>query len=219
MSASKDNPTLNDFKTPRRVLIYSRVSTKDQELENQLRQLREYAASQHWAVVETICDVASGGKDAAERQGLGRVLLLAHQRKFDVLLFWSLDRLSREGSRTTIGYLTTLEQHGVDWHSYSEAYLTTLGVFKDALIALLSALAKQERARISERTKAGMQRAKANGKTFGRPRTSMDRIDEARRLRAEKLSFAEIGRRLGVSKVRAYQLCNEPTGIRSPVAE
>lgn len=214
MSIPKDTPTFSSPETPRKVLIYSRISTKDQELENQLRQLREYAASQRWAVVETISDVASGGKDSKERQGLGRVLLLAHQRKFDVLLFWSLDRLSREGSRKTINYLTTLEQHGVDWHSYSEAYLTTLGVFKDALIALLSALAKQERARISERTKAGMQRAKANGKTFGRPRTSTARIDEARRLRATGLSFAKIGERLGVSRVRAFQLCNDQTGIQ-----
>ena len=210
MSTEKNTPKFDSPSTVRKVLVYSRVSTKDQQLENQLRQLREYATTQEWVVVETICDVASGGKSASERQGLGRVLLLAHQRKFDVLLFWSLDRLSREGSRKTIAYLTTLEAHGIDWHSYSEPYLSTLGVFKDALIALLSALAKQERARISERTKAGMERARANGKTFGRPRTSPGRIVEAKQLRAEKLSFGEIGKRLGVSRARAFQLANSP---------
>jgi putative DNA-invertase from lambdoid prophage Rac len=208
MSRQKDTPKLDSLPTGRKVLIYSRVSTRDQELSNQLRQLREYAATQQWAVVETICDVASGGKSASERQGLGRVLLLAHQRKCDVLLFWSLDRLSREGSRKTIAYLTTLEQHGVDWHSYTEPYLSTLGVFKDAIIALLSALARQERGRISERTKAGMERARANGKTFGRPRTAPERIAEAKRLRAEQLSFGQIAKRLGVSRARAFQLAN-----------
>jgi len=211
MSTPKNTPTLNSSETPRKVLIYSRVSTKDQELENQLRQLREYAASQHWVVIETVCDVASGGKNATERHGLGRVLLMAHQRKFDVLLFWSLDRLSREGTRRTIEYLTTLEQHGVDWHSYSEPYLSTLGLFKDAIIAVISCLARMERIRISDRTKAGMQRSAAiNGTTYGRPRTSTARIDEARRLRSEGLSFAKIGKHMNISRVRAFQLCKEP---------
>jgi putative DNA-invertase from lambdoid prophage Rac len=88
-------------------------------------------------------------------------------------------------------------------------YLSTLGVFSDAIIALLSALAKQERLRIGERTKAGLERAKANGKRLGRPRTSPDRIAEAKKLRASHLSFTEIGQRLGVSRVRAFQLVNQ----------
>jgi predicted site-specific integrase-resolvase len=114
MRSAENNPTLNGVLLCKKVLMYSRVSTKDQELENQLRQLRQYASSQRWVVVETICDIASGGKDAKEREGLGRVLRLAHQRKFDVLLFWSLDRLSREGSRKTIGYLGHRKFLGVD---------------------------------------------------------------------------------------------------------
>jgi putative DNA-invertase from lambdoid prophage Rac len=208
MSTRNPNVFPNSGSDRKRALIYSRVSTKDQELENQLRQLREYAATQNWDVIEIICDVASGGKDANERQGLGRVLLLAQQRKFDVLLFWSLDRLSREGSRKTIGYLTTLEQHGADFHSYSEPYLSTLGIFKDALIALLSALAKQERARISERTKAGLERAKAAGKQLGRPKTSNAKMEQARKLRGEGLSYREIAARLGCSRVWAFELAN-----------
>ena len=203
-----DTPKLNAPATARKVLIYSRVSTKDQEPENQLRQLRDYAGSRQWNVVGVIQDVASGGKDAKERAGLSRVLLLAHQHKYDVLLFWSLDRLSREGVRETIGYLTTLEQHGIDWVSFSEPFLSTLGAFKDAIIALLSSLAKQERARISERTKAGMARAKANGQTFGRPRTPADRIEKAQKLRTDGLTYAKIGEQMGVSRVRAYQLAN-----------
>jgi putative DNA-invertase from lambdoid prophage Rac len=145
--------------------------------------------------------------------GIGEVLTLAHQKRFDVLLFWSLDRFSREGSRKTIAYLTQLESFGVDFHSFTEAYLSTLGVFSDAIIALLSALAKQERLRIGERTKAGLARARANGKRLGRPRGSMDRVEEARKLRAQKLSFTEIGRRMGVSRVRAFQLCNSGSKV------
>ena len=205
---------LNSQSTGKRALIYSRVSTADQDAQNQIAQLRNYADAQGWQVVDAITDTCSGATAASDRAGLGKVLALAHQRRFDLLLFWSLDRFSREGSRKTIGYLTELEQFGVGWHSFTEPYISTLGVFSDAIIALLSALAKQERLRIGERTKAGLQRAKANGKRLGRPRTASDRVEQARKLRAEKLSFAEIGRRMNVSRVRAYQLCNDKTGIR-----
>jgi putative DNA-invertase from lambdoid prophage Rac len=205
----KANVLLNVPTSGKRALIYSRVSTADQDAENQFAQLRAYAAAQGWQVVDAITDVGSGSKDATERTGLGKVLTFAHQKRFDVLLFWSLDRFSREGSRKTIAHLTQLESFGVDFHSFTEPYLSTLGVFSDAIIALLSALAKQERLRIGERTRAGLERARANGKRLGRPRTATDRIDEARRLRASGLSYSKIGERLGISRVRAFQLCNE----------
>jgi putative DNA-invertase from lambdoid prophage Rac len=206
----KTDDLLNSPTAGKRTLIYGRVSTAgDQDVQNQIAQLKSYAAAQGWQVVETIVDVASGSKDASERSGLGKVLTLAHQKRFDVLLFWSLDRFSREGSRKTIAHLTQLESFGVGWHSFTEPYLSTLGVFSDAIVALLSALARQEKLRIGERTRAGLQRARANGKRLGRPRTATMRVEEARQLRSEGLSFAEIGRRLGVSRVRAFQLCND----------
>jgi len=216
-SALQKSDLLLNTPKVQRALIYSRVSTADQDSQNQVTQLRNYADAQGWQIVDAITDTCSGSKDATERAGLGKVLTQAHQRRFDILLFWSLDRFSREGSRKTIGYLTELEQFGVGWHSFTEPYISTLGVFSDAIIALLSALAKQERLRIGERTRAGLQRARANGKTLGRPRTAMNRIKEARKLRAEKLSFAEIGRRLGVSRVRAFQFCNS-SNVYSEVA-
>jgi DNA invertase Pin-like site-specific DNA recombinase len=208
MKPQKPDVFLNTESKRNRVLIYGRVSTQDQDARNQIGQLKEYAAAQNWDIVDVVTDTCSGAKDATERVGLSKVLTLAHQKRFDVLLFWSLDRFSREGSRKTIGYLTQLEQFGVGWHSFTEPYLSTLGVFSDAIIALLSALAKQERLRIGERTKAGLERAKASGKKLGRPRTATDRIAAAKKLRTKNLSFAEIGRRLGVSRVRAFQLCN-----------
>jgi putative DNA-invertase from lambdoid prophage Rac len=200
---------LNSPSPSKRVVIYGRVSTQDQDARNQIRQLKVYTAAQGWQVVYVITDVCSGSTAASDREGLTKVMTLAHQRRFDVLLFWSLDRFSREGSRKTIGYLTQLEGFGVGWHSFTEPYISTLGVFSDAIIALLSALAKQERLRIGERTRAGLARARANGKRLGRPRTAQDRIEEARKLRAEGLSYSKIGERLGVSRVRAYQLVND----------
>ena len=188
-------------------VIYARVSTEDQTVENQLRELREYSVRQKWPVFEIITDTASGGKSVEERSGLKRVFDLARRRKFDVLLFWSLDRFTREGSRKTLEYLTRLDDCGVKWHSYTEEYISSLGIFADAIISLMACLAKQERIRISERTKAGMARAKAGGKNVGRPRTSPEVIEHAKALRSRGLSFAAIGRELNLSRVRAFELC------------
>jgi len=191
----------------KKCLIYARTSTGDQENSNQILQLQDFAKKQGWEVLEPVQDVITGGKSAGERKGLSKVFIMAHKREFDVLLFWSLDRFTREGSRATINYLTQLESYGVDWHSYTEQYLSSLGVFKDCIISLLSTLAKQEKIRISERTKAGLERTRrVNGTRLGRPKTDKEKVLEAVRLRKEGLSFLEIGKRMGIGKSRAHQL-------------
>lgn len=197
----------------KKVCIYARVSTHDQETDNQVVQLKDYAAKQGWEVVYTLLDVGSGSKGRSEREGLDKAFTLAHQRKFDLLLFWALDRFSREGSRQTIAYLSQLESLGVGFHSFSEPYLSTLGVFSDCIIALLSALAKQERIRIGERTKAGLERAKASGKKLGRPSTADVRGEEAKKLKAEGLSLRQIGEQMGVSRSRVHQLLSVPSAL------
>ncbi|WP_288591095.1 recombinase family protein [uncultured Victivallis sp.] len=190
-----------------RCIIYARVSTEDQTVENQLRELKEYASRQQWQVINELTDTASGSKTAAERTGLKEVFNLARKKKYDVLLFWSLDRFSREGSRKTLEYLTRLDDYGVKWHSYTEEYISSLGIFADAIISLMACLAKQERLRISERTKAGMARAAAAGKSIGRPKTAPEVIEQAKQLREKGLSFAAIGKEMNLSRVRAFELC------------
>jgi len=198
---------MNIEASPKSCLIYARCSTRDQETENQLAQLRDYAKKQDWRVVDEIIDIASGGKSSKEREGLDRVFQLAHRKEFDVLLFWALDRFSREGSRKTIAYLTILDDYGVAWHSFTEQYLSSLGIFKDCIISLLSTLAKQEKIRISERTKAGLERTRrVNGTRLGRPKIAPERLQKALRLRNEGLSYAQIAEKLGVSRIRAFQL-------------
>ena len=190
-----------------RCLIYSRVSTADQHYENQITQLTEYALKQGWTVTEVKTDTASGSKSIDERQGLKEVFRLAHKKKFDILLFWSLDRFSREGSRKTLEYLTTLDSYGIQWHSFTEQYISSLGIFADAIISLLSCLAKQERVRISERTKAGLERVKAQGIRLGRPAIKPEVVQRAKDLRAKGLSYSSIGKEMHLSKARVYQLC------------
>ena len=181
-----------------RAAIYARVSTKDkgQEVENQLRQLREFAASQGWTVYREYVDHETAKTDdRAEFQSMFRD---ASQRKFDVVLFWALDRLSREGVLETLQHLNRLTSHGVGYRSFTEQYFDSCGIFKDAVIAIIATVAKQERVRISERVRAGLETARAKGKRLGRPRVNVDAARLAT-LRASGLSWREIERRLGVS--------------------
>ena len=188
-------------------IIYSRVSTTDQTTENQILQLKEYAEKQNWDVINIKTDVCSGSKSADERTGLKEVFDLARRRKFDILLFWSLDRLSREGTRKTLEYLSRLDSYKVKWHSYSEEYISSLGIFADAIISLMACLAKQERLRISDRTKAGLQRAVSQGKTLGRPKLNPAIEQQAIELRRQGYSYSRIARELNISKTHAYKLC------------
>lgn len=158
----------------RRVAIYARVSTTDkgQDPENQLAQLRAWCRQGGHEVVQEYIDHESGKKDAEARQALSALLKDAHQRKFDLVLFWALDRLSREGMAKTVSYLQRLNSAKVAFHSFTEEYLSTDNeLVRDILIAVMSSLAKQEAIKISERTKAGLERARSKGKKLGRPST------------------------------------------------
>jgi putative DNA-invertase from lambdoid prophage Rac len=192
----------------KKCVIYARCSTaRDQETDNQVFQLREYASKQGWEVIDEVVDVCSGGKGIKDRPGLDKVFDLARRRKYDLLLFWSLDRFSREGSRKTTEYLTMLDDAGVHFHSYTEQYLSSLGIFKDCIISLLAALAKQEKIRISERTKAGLERTvRVNHTRLGRPKTDPTKILKVQELRQQGMSYGQIGKELGISRVRACQL-------------
>ena len=191
-----------------RCVIYSRVSTEEQNTENQIKELLEYAKRQEWSIVEIISDVCSGGKSASQREGLNKVFQMARQKKCDVVLFWSLDRFSREGSRQTLNYLTKLDNYKVKWHSYMEEYISSLGIFADAIISLMACLAKQERIRISERTKAGLARVKQHGKTLGRPKISEEISRKAQDLKSQGMSYGDIAKSLNISKAAAFKLCN-----------
>ena len=187
-----------------RVALYSRVSTRDkgQDAENQLVQLREFAAKQGWTIVAEYVDHASGSK--SDREAFQEMFADGAKRKFDVLLFWSLDRLSREGVLETLQHLNRLTSYGIGYRSYTEQYLDSCGMFKDAIIGILSTLAKQERTRISERVRAGLAVARAKGKRLGRPTVAVNAAT-VRLLRAQGLSYATIARQMGISVGAAFR--------------
>ena len=178
-----------------KIAIYARVSTEKQDNENQLVQLREFASKQGWNVVAEYVDRESGAKsDRAEFQ---RMFADASKRKFDLVLFWALDRLSREGVLQTLQHLNRLENHGVGFRSFTEQYFDSCGIFREAVISIMATLAKQERVRRSERTKAGLAIARSRGKKLGRPQLRANRADISR-LKAQGLSLRAIARQLGI---------------------
>ena len=142
-----------------RAALYSRVSTQNhgQDAANQLEALRVYAKHQGFEIVAEYVDEMSGSKFSDRKQFLA-LFKAARLREFDIVLFWALDRFSREGVLATLNHLQVLTSAGVEWRSYTEQYLDSTGIFRDAIIAILAALAKQETIRIRERTMAGLAR-------------------------------------------------------------
>src|SRR4051812_13641040 len=192
-----------------RVALYGRVSKDNgtQDTENQLHELREFCQRSRWTIEHEYVDRASG--KTADRPHFKRMFEDAAKRKFDLVLFWSLDRFTREGVLETLNHLQRLSASGIGWRSYQERYLDSCGVFKDVVISLMATLAKQERLRISERTKAGLQRARRAGKVLGRPRVDVD-LAKLRALQENGHSLRKIAKRTGLSLstvVRSLAVC------------
>jgi len=156
-----------------------------------------------WTVVGEYLDQVSGRK--AERPKFLAAMKDARKRKFDVLLFWSLDRLSREGVLKTLLILNQLSGYGVKYRSLQEQWIDSLGAFSDAIVGILATVAKFEADRMSSRVRSGLARAKAQGKTLGRPRAIVDRGKLAK-MRSDGMSLREIAAATGKSAMTVQRL-------------
>jgi DNA invertase Pin-like site-specific DNA recombinase len=195
---------------PKRIVLYARVSTKDkgQDTGNQLAQLRDFCARQEWSIEHEYIDQASA--KTADRPQFKALMAAASRHDFDLVLFWSLDRFSREGVLETLQHLQTLTSYGVGWKSFTEQYLDSCGVFRDAVLSILATIAKQERIRLSERTVAGLERARKKGRIGGRPRVVTNRQKVAvAELRAAGKSLGEIASEMGLSKTTVARITRE----------
>jgi DNA invertase Pin-like site-specific DNA recombinase len=189
-------------------VIYARVSTRDkgQDFTNQLIALREFAIKQGWTIVNEYIDQQSAC--SASREQFQQMFQAASQRTFDILLFWSLDRLSREGVLETLQHLQRLRSYGVAWRSFTEQYLDSTGIFREAVIGILAAIAKQERVRLAERTRAGLERVRRSGKKLGRPTAKADaRLIQS--LREAGTSWSEVSRRTGLARATCQKAFRE----------
>lgn len=188
--------------TSKRAALYLRISKADgqQTEENQRRELREFLKKEGYKLAGEYADHESGRKGRREREAFDEMFEAAEDREFDVLVFWSLDRFSREGIRKTISYLQQLEALGVGFRSYTEPYLNTENeLVSHILLAVMSYFAEYEAKKISRRTKAGLERAREEGKQIGRPSKFDEYKDELEAMLEQDLSKAEMKRRTGLA--------------------
>jgi DNA invertase Pin-like site-specific DNA recombinase len=172
-----------------------RRAEKRQDTENQLAELRLYCERNSWQIAEAYIDNVSG--KSGDRDAFKRLFDDASKRKFDVVLVWALDRFTREGVFETFDYIRKLTVHGVQFESYTEAHFRTTGPAGELMLAIAAWIAKQERLRISDRTKAGVARAKRDGKHCGRP-SKVYRRDQAAEMRSRGMSWRAIASELKV---------------------
>lgn len=148
-----------------RVALYARVSTDEQSCENQLVELRRYSAARGWEPREYIDHAQSGSKD--RRPALDAMVADAKRRRFDAVVAWRLDRLGRN-LKHLITLIEEMQALGIAFVSLGEGIDATTPAGKLQL-HILAAIAEFERARIQERVRAGLARARAQGKRLGRP--------------------------------------------------
>jgi DNA invertase Pin-like site-specific DNA recombinase len=189
------------------VALYARVSTKDkgQDTENQLLQLRAFCDRQDWTIVDEYIDQRTG-RDA-NREAFQRLFEDAYQKRFQMVLFWALDRFSREGATDTLQHLRRLTSYGVQWKSFTEQYIDSAGMFGEVIISLLAVLAKQESVRRSERASAAYARLKSQGRTdhVGRKRRIVDR-DRIRFMSSSGMSVRQIAAKLAISHTSVHRI-------------
>ena len=191
-----------------RAAIYARVSTLDQEPENQLQELRRYVEARGWTAVEFVDRGVSGSKD--RRPALDALIKDAKRRRFDALVCWRLDRLGRS-LKHLVTLLDELQALGVAFVSLGEGIDCTTPAGRLQL-HVLAALAEFERARIAERVRAGLARARANGQRLGQKplRISSEDLDRTAHLSVRRAAAA-----LGIprSVLHRARLSREPVGI------
>ena len=179
----------------KRVALYTRVSTVDQHPETQLHDLRALAAQRGLEIVEEYKDTISGTK--AKRPGLDRLMADARRGKFDVVLVWAFDRMARS-VKHFLEVLDELSHLNIEFVSFREN-IDTGGPLGRAIIVIIAAIAELERNLIVERVRAGMRRAKLEGRRLGRAPLEIDR-DAVLRDRRNGMSLGQLAKSYRVSR-------------------
>jgi DNA invertase Pin-like site-specific DNA recombinase len=188
----------------KRVAFYLRVSTGEQTTENQRRELEAVARHRGWDVVAVYEDRGiSGAKGRDKRPQFDRMLRDAVRGKFDILAAWAVDRLGRSLQDLVVS-LGELRAGGVDLFLHQQALDTTTPSGR-AMFQMLGVFAEFERAMIQERVKAGLVRARANGKQLGRPKVPADEKGILSAITAG-LSIRKAAKEFGVSPSKVQRV-------------
>jgi len=191
----------------KKVAIYGRVSTKDQNPESQLLDLRKYVKLRNWTVYQEYVDRGvSGIKE--NRPALDRLMKDARKRKFDILLVWKFDRFARS-TKHLVTALEELEGLGIDFCSYEDSIDTSTNHGK-LVFTIMGAIAEFERSLIRERVLAGVRRAKENGIRLGRPPLEVN-IEKIKELALSGNSVRKIAKQMGISKSLVHKTLNSRT--------
>jgi len=196
--------------TPR-VALYARVSTTDQSTDSQLLDLRRYVSERGWGSFKEYCDNGISGTTDS-RPALNELMNDAKKRRFDVVLVWRFDRFARSTKHLILA-LEEFRNLGIDFVSYQEN-IDTSSPLGSAIFTIISAVAQLERDIIAERVKAGLRRAKENGKKLGRPRASVD-TEKIHWLRSKGLSLRAIAKETGVSRTTVSDVLSSSTAPSS----
>lgn len=196
----------NSRNVPTRIAIYARTSTSDgkQNVDTQLNLLRKYCADRGFEVYNEYVDQMSGSSD--KRPEYLSLLSDAKKRLFSAVIVYRFDRFARSTKMLVEG-LEEFQHLGIDFISYSENIDTSSPMGK-CMFQIISAFAELEKSVIRERVMSGLARAKAEGKTLGRPRVGFD-ISKALKLREEGLGCRRIAKQLGVSYGTVYRTLKE----------
>jgi DNA invertase Pin-like site-specific DNA recombinase len=191
----------------KRVALYARVSTDGQTVENQLRELEAVAVKEGWEVVERFIDKGiSGAKGREGRPAFDKLCKGIVRREFDLVAAWSVDRLGRS-LQDLVVFLNDLHAKHANLYLHKQGIDTTTSAGK-LLFQMLGVFAEFERSMIVERVKAGLKRARAEGKVLGRPRVSADIEAKVLALRAKGEGMRKIARRLGIGNCTVQRIVN-----------
>ena len=188
----------------KRAVLYLRVSTFDQHPETQLYDLRGLAAQRSFQIIEEYSDTISGSK--AKRPGLDRLMADARRGKFDVVLVWAFDRIARS-VRHFLEVLDELSHLNIEFVSFREN-VDTGGPLGRAMIVIIGAIAELERNLIVERVRAGMRRAKLEGRRIGRPPLQVDR-EAVLHDRARGHSLTELAKTYRISRTSVIRVIQQ----------
>ncbi len=189
----------------KKAVIYARVSTKNQTVQNQIQALRDAATRQGWNVVAELSDEAiSGAKGRKDRPGLETLFQMIGKRQVDIVLCWSLDRLGRS-LQDLITLMNDMNAKGVDLYCHTQNIDTTTSGGR-LLFSIMGSIAEFEREIIRDRINAGLDRARRDGKRLGRPTNlTQNAAIAARMLREKGASIGTIAKQLKIGVGSVYK--------------